>query len=64
MNKSRTVYFNHGKESGPWGSKISKLAEVAHKRGFDVESIDYQDLPDAGRESNDCSSPRPGKRKA
>lgn len=48
MNDSHlTVYFNHGKESGPWGSKISKLAEVARKKGFAVESIDYQDLPDA-----------------
>lgn len=43
-----TVYFNHGKESGPWGSKISKLADVARHRGFPVESIDYQDLSDAG----------------
>ena len=43
-----TVYFNHGKESGPWGSKITKLADVARERGFAVESIDYRDLPDAG----------------
>ena len=43
-----TVYFNHGKESGPWGSKITKLADIAQERGFTVESIDYQDLPDAG----------------
>ena len=49
MNNSHgTVYFNHGKESGPWGSKIRKLAEVAREHGFDVESIDYTDLPDAG----------------
>ncbi len=49
MNKQRgTVHFTHGKESGPWGSKITKLAEVARERGFAVESIDYQDLPDAG----------------
>jgi alpha-beta hydrolase superfamily lysophospholipase len=43
-----TVVFNHGKESGPWGGKITKLAGVAQKCGFAVESIDYQDLPDAG----------------
>ena len=43
-----TVYFNHGKESGPWGSKIKALAEVARLKGLAVESIDYQDLPDAG----------------
>jgi predicted alpha/beta-hydrolase family hydrolase len=47
-DSQRTVYFNHGKESGPWGSKITKLVDVACKRGFAVESIDYQDLPDAG----------------
>jgi predicted esterase len=40
------VCFNHGKESGPWGSKISKLADVARERGFAVESIDYHDLPE------------------
>lgn len=49
MNNLRgTVYFNHGKESGPWGSKIRKLADVARAHGFAVESIDYTDLPDAG----------------
>ena len=42
-----TVYFNHGKESGPWGSKIKRLAEIAKKKGFAVESPDYRDLPDA-----------------
>lgn len=47
-NLSGTVYFNHGKESGPWGGKITKLAEVARKKLFHVESMDYQDLPDAG----------------
>ena len=39
-----TVYFNHGKESGPWGSKISKLAGIAEQNGFFVESLDYQYL--------------------
>lgn len=48
IDSQRTVYFNHGKESGPWGSKITRLAEVARQKGFVVESIDYQDLPDAG----------------
>ena len=42
-----TVCFNHGKESGPWGSKITALAEVAKGNGFAVKSLDYQDLPDA-----------------
>ena len=39
-----TVVFSHGKESGPWGSKITTLSNVASDMGFGVESIDYQDL--------------------
>lgn len=38
------VIFSHGKESGPWGTKISALAAVARNEGFTVESIDYTDL--------------------
>ncbi len=41
------VYFNHGKESGPWGDKITRLADVARGRGFDVVSLDYQGMDDA-----------------
>ena len=26
---TRLVCFNHGKESGPWGTKIQRLADVA-----------------------------------
>nr|VFK46848.1 MAG: Alpha/beta superfamily hydrolase [Candidatus Kentron sp. TC]VFK49575.1 MAG: Alpha/beta superfamily hydrolase [Candidatus Kentron sp. TC]VFK62219.1 MAG: Alpha/beta superfamily hydrolase [Candidatus Kentron sp. TC] len=40
------VYFSHGQESGPWGTKIQYLAEIARRRGFDVESPDYSDLSD------------------
>lgn len=40
------VIFSHGKESGPWGQKISALAEVARRLGFDVKSVDYQDTVD------------------
>ncbi len=39
MNK--TVYFAHGMESGPWGSKITAMAKVAESLGFTVESPDY-----------------------
>ena len=39
-----TVVFSHGKESGPWGSKIATLSNVATDMGFAVESIDYRDL--------------------
>lgn len=35
------VCFAHGKESGPWGTKITHLAEIARKRGFEVMSPDY-----------------------
>ena len=41
-----TVCFSHGKESGPWGSKIKRLAKVAERCGFAVESIDYQGIGD------------------
>ncbi|QIT56932.1 alpha/beta hydrolase [Aquisalimonas sp. 2447] len=36
-----TVCFAHGKESGPWGRKITALAEVARARGLNVMSPDY-----------------------
>jgi len=35
------VHFLHGKESGPWGSKITYLADIVKKHGADVESLDY-----------------------
>ncbi len=38
--------FSHGKESGPWGSKITALAEVARTAGWQVESLDYQGMDD------------------
>ena len=40
------VVFSHGKESGPWGFKIKRLAEIARQQGCDVDSIDYTDLMD------------------
>lgn len=41
MKPERLVCFAHGKESGPWGTKITHLAEVARRRGFEVMSPDY-----------------------
>ncbi|MCC5859015.1 MAG: alpha/beta hydrolase [Ectothiorhodospiraceae bacterium] len=41
-----TIYFAHGKESGPWGTKISALAELALQRGLRVESPDYRSSMD------------------
>jgi pimeloyl-ACP methyl ester carboxylesterase len=45
----RQVVFSHGKESGPWGTKIVALAELATAAGHGVASIDYQgiDAPEA-----------------
>mgnify|MGYP000441564696 CR=1 FL=1 len=40
------VCFAHGKESGPWGIKISHLAEVARRRGCEVVSPDYSHTHD------------------
>lgn len=41
------VLFAHGKESGPWGSKIKHLAAIAEQQGAQVLSPDYSDLSDA-----------------
>jgi len=40
------VCFAHGKESGPWGTKITHLAGVARERGFEVLSPDYSHTHD------------------
>lgn len=40
----RHVVFSHGKESGPWGTKIRALANVALDAGFTVDSVDYQGI--------------------
>jgi len=46
MHSPGKVVFSHGLESGPWGLKITALAEVARSAGWSVESIDYQDTRD------------------
>jgi pimeloyl-ACP methyl ester carboxylesterase len=43
---SGTVVFSHGKESGPWGSKITAMAAVVRDLGVQVESVDYRGLHD------------------
>ena len=40
------VVFSHGKESGPWGSKITAMAQVARELQFDVVSVDYRGMDD------------------
>ena len=41
-----TVIFSHGQESGPWGTKIRAMAELARNLGCAVDSIDYQGIAD------------------
>ncbi len=38
------VHFCHGKESGPWGLKIKRLASVAESLGYAIESLDYSGI--------------------
>ena len=40
------LFFAHGKESGPWGFKIKRLAKIATAQGCSVDSIDYRDTMD------------------
>ena len=44
MNNSPYICFSHGKESGPWGSKIAAMADLARDRGLEVESLDYRGM--------------------
>jgi surfactin synthase thioesterase subunit len=47
-NALGTVVFSHGKESGPWGSKITAMAAVVRDLGLVVESVDYRGIDDPG----------------
>ena len=50
MSRSvNTVVFSHGKESGPWGSKITAMAAVVRDLNLGVESVDYRGMDDPGR---------------
>ena len=40
------VVFAHGRDSGPWGTKITALAEVARKEGYTALSPDYSHTTD------------------
>ncbi len=42
----RIVLFSHGQESGPWGAKITALAEDAKNAGLEADSIDYRGMSD------------------
>jgi pimeloyl-ACP methyl ester carboxylesterase len=41
---SRHVVFSHGQESGPWGRKITALADTARSEGYQPESVDYRGI--------------------
>ncbi len=41
-----TVIFSHGQESGPWGSKIRSMSELAKGLGCNIDSVDYQGIAD------------------
>jgi fermentation-respiration switch protein FrsA (DUF1100 family) len=45
----RHVVFSHGQASGPWGRKITALAEVVRSEGYEAHSVDYRGI-DAPRE--------------
>ena len=40
------VYFSHGQESGPWGTKIRAMARTVEELGCRAESVDYQGIAD------------------
>ncbi len=46
MSQRRIVLFSHGQESGPWGTKITALAQDAKDAGLAVDSIDYRGMAD------------------
>ncbi len=40
------MVFSHGKESGPWGAKITAMAAVVRELNLAVESVDYRGMDD------------------
>ena len=40
------IYFSHGQESEPWGTKIKVMAESVRELGCRAESVDYQGIAD------------------
>lgn len=40
----RHVVFSHGQASGPWGRKITALAEVVRSEGYVAHSVDYRGI--------------------
>lgn len=46
MGQSPYVCFSHGRDSGPWGSKIAAMADLARDRDLEVDSVDYRGIHD------------------
>ena len=44
MANERIIYFTHGLKSGPWGTKIKRLAQIAENLNFEVQSPDYSGI--------------------
>jgi pimeloyl-ACP methyl ester carboxylesterase len=42
----KIVVFSHGKESGPWGAKITAMAAVVQELKLRAESVDYRGIDD------------------
>jgi len=57
------IHFVHGKESGPWGRKITHLSAIAREQGFDIESLEYSGIVNpverAHKLSEACTARRP-----
>ena len=49
-----TVIFSHGQESGPWGTKIRAMADLARGMGCEADSIDYQGIADPTERVEKC----------
>ena len=47
--KKPIIYFSHGKESGPWGTKISYLLKIAKDLGCETNNIDYTETKNPER---------------
>lgn len=61
MNQpQRLVRFLHGKESGPWGSKIRHLAGIAEARGWAAESPDFRHTHDPRQRLEETLAQPPG----
>ena len=52
---SLLVVFSHGKESGPFGTKIQSLMGVAKRHGAQVLSVDYREHPEGVLHDHDLA---------